>query len=67
MTPRQHDTAMIHHLCRDRSIDRETGTRQQRPAASRTPIRQRLIVQHRMAMTANPFHTSKNTGSYRFR
>jgi hypothetical protein len=68
MTPGQHDAAMIHHLRRGqcRSIlDCEFGAFQQRAAAGRTPVGNRLFRQHGAAMAAKPFHSFQITGSGR--
>ncbi len=58
MSPRQHDTAMIHlsrrGLCRRR---RQLGTLHQRASACWTPVRLRVRSQRSVAMCAHPFHT----------
>jgi hypothetical protein len=65
MTPGQHDAAMIDHLRRRQLLNRFIGEREpfdQRPAASRAPIRLGLFVEHGPTLAANPFHTYKITG-----
>jgi Cof subfamily protein (haloacid dehalogenase superfamily) len=59
MTPGQHDAAMIHLRWGQRWVilDWKSGSLQQRPAASRTPIRLSLFGKHRPAIAANPFHS----------
>lgn len=59
MPPRQHNAPMIHLGRRSRHLLR-LGPLRQRPAARRAPVRRRLLSQHRMTLTANPFHTSKS-------
>ncbi len=62
VTARQHDPAMIHHRRRGQRLKivaGESGTFDQRPAAGRTPVSDRLFCKHRVALAANPFHPSK--------
>jgi hypothetical protein len=64
VTPGQHDAAMI-YLDRRRAgfaDSRQTSSLDQRPAASRAPIRDGLFAEHRPAMAANPFHSFQITG-----
>ena len=69
MTPGQNDAAMIHLRWGQRwmILAGESGSLNQCPAAGRTPIRHGLFAEHRPALAANPFHTSKITGFSRCR
>ena len=65
MTPGQHDATMIDFGCRRTVLAalRQAGPLNQCTAASRTPIRLSLLIKHRPALAANPFHAFKITGS----
>ena len=57
MPSRQHDPAMIHFRRRCLpSGSAQCGPLDQRPAARRTPVRLRVLTEHRMAMCTDPFH-----------
>jgi hypothetical protein len=65
MTPWQHDAAMIHLRGKLGSLvkSRHTGPLNQRPAASRTPVRVVFLFQNCMTLAANAFHISKTNAS----
>jgi hypothetical protein len=64
MTPGQDDAAMIDFSRRRSGLikSRQAGPLHQRSAASRTPIRFSLFVEHCTTLAANPFHAFKITG-----
>jgi len=63
MPPGQHYASMIHFGLRARGASfRQTPPLEQRASAGRAPVRLSLLVKHRVALAANPFHSYEITG-----
>ena len=59
MPARQHNPTMIHlsRACPALLDGRQAPALDHRPATRRAPVPHRLFTKHRMALTANTFHT----------